>query len=179
MSGSVLAGWAGRLIAGLALLATLVLLAGPHLLPFETFYVRSGSMAPGIPVGSLVVGTEAQAADLDVGDVIIFERPDHQSRVVHRIVAVEPTPTGRAFSTQGDANSSPDGWLVPAQGTGLKAVRVYPRLGFMVGWLNNAASRQGAPAAATMIGAVWALIAIWRCEGPDAVPCDAAIEAPV
>ena len=61
---------------GVVVLGLLTLVVGPQLYPFESFYVRSGSMSPTIPVGSLVIATRTPASKLHVGDVIVFERPD-------------------------------------------------------------------------------------------------------
>src|SRR5262245_16682667 len=71
---------------GVVVLGLLTLVVGPRLYPFQSFYVRSGSMTPTIPVGALVLATRTPAADLRVGDVIVFDRPDRPgSMVVHRI----------------------------------------------------------------------------------------------
>jgi signal peptidase len=146
-------------------LATLAI--GPRLYPFQGYYVRSASMSPSIPVGALVIATRARADQLDRGDVIVFERPDRAGMmVVHRIDAVEETPSGRAFITRGDANSTPDPWRVPATGEGWQVVYSVSRAGFIVGWLDVAMSRQGWLAAVAAMAAVCALIAIWTAEEP-------------
>lgn len=152
---------------GFVVLGLLVLVVGPQLYPFESFYVRSGSMSPTIPVGALVIATRAPAERLGVGDVIVFQRPDRPgTMVVHRIDAVVTTPKGRAFVTKGDANGSPDGWRVAATGEGWRAVYSISRAGFVVGWLHIALSRRGWLGAFAVVVAVWALITIWQCEEP-------------
>jgi len=152
---------------GVVVLGLLALVVGPWLYPFQSFYVRTGSMAPTIPVGSLVIATPVPADRLHVGDVIVFERPDRRgTMVVHRIYAVEPTPTGRAFLTKGDANGSPDAWQVPATGEGWRAVYSLSRVGFTVGWLHAAVSRRGWLGAFAIVVGVWTLITIWECEEP-------------
>ena len=148
-------------------LGLLALVVGPRLYPFQSFYVRTGSMTPTIPVGSLVIATRAPADQLGVGDVIVFQRPDRPgTTVVHRIDAVVTTPAGRAFVTKGDANASPDGWQVAATGDGWKAVYSVRRAGFFVGWLHIALSRRGWLGAFSIVVALWALITIWQCEEP-------------
>jgi signal peptidase len=152
---------------GVVVVGLLTLVVGPWLYPFQGFYVRSGSMSPTIPVGSLVIATRTPADRLHVGDVIVFERPDRPgTMVVHRIAAVEQTPTGRAFLTKGDANGSPDAWLVRASGEGWRAEYSLSRLGFIVGWLHVALSRRGWLGAFAILVATWALITIWQCEEP-------------
>jgi signal peptidase len=152
----------GVLVLGLATLAI-----GPRLYPFQGYYVRSASMSPSIPAGAMVIATRASADELDPGDVIVFERPDRAGMMmVHRIDAVDETPTGRAFITRGDANSTPDAWRVPATGEGWQAVYSVSRAGFIVGWLDVAMGRQGWLGALAVIAAVFALIAIWSAEEP-------------
>jgi signal peptidase I len=162
---------AGRLLLraalGVVVLGLLTLVVGPRLFPFHSFYVRSGSMSPTIPVGSLVITTRAPAEALRVGDVIVFRRPDRPgTTVVHRIADIAQTPDGPAFLTRGDANNAIDGWVVPARGEGLRAVYAFSRLGFTVGWLHVAVSRRGWLGAFAILVAVWALITIWQCEEP-------------
>ena len=159
----------GRLVfraaIGVVVLGLLTLVVGPRLYPFEAFYVRSGSMSPSIPVGALVVATRASAGDLLPGDVIVFHRPDQPKMlVVHRIAAVEESPSGRVFVTKGDANASPDGWQIPASGDGWQARYAVSRAGFVVGWLHAAVSRRGWLGTLAILAAVYALIVIWRSE---------------
>lgn len=152
-------------------LGLLLLAVGPRLYPFQPFYVRSGSMAPTIPVGALVMATRAAAADLGPGDVIIFQRPDQPGvMVVHRIQAVEQSAAGPVFVTRGDANGSPDAWRVPATGDGWRARCSFPGAGFTVAWLHAAMSRRGWLGTFSIVAAIYALIAIWRCDAPDMEP---------
>ena len=170
-----LASAAARLVVraafGSLILALLTLAVGPRLYPFQVFYVRSGSMAPTIPVGALVIATRASAAGLGAGEVIVFQRPDRPGvMVVHRIDAVEQRPTGPVFVTKGDANGSPDAWSVPASGDGWRVRYSIPRAGFTVAWLHAAVSRRGWLGSIAIAAAIYALVAIWRCEEPDSEP---------
>ena len=152
---------------GTVLLGLLTLVIGPRLYPFQAFYVRTGSMTPVIEVGSLVVATRATAAELKPGDVIVFRRPDRPDMmVVHRIASIEQTATGPAFVTKGDANGSPDAWLVPATGDGWRADYSISRAGFVVGWLHAAVSRRGWLGTLAIFAAIYALMVIWRSEEP-------------
>lgn len=157
-----------RTAFGLILLAFAALAVGPRLFHFQTFYVRSGSMAPEIPVGALVIAVPASAEKLGPGDVILFQRPDRVGvTVVHRIHAVEQRGSDRVFITKGDANASPDEWEVPASGRGLRAVYTLDHVGFVVAWLNFAASSRGWFGTVAMLAALYGLVVIWRCEGPE------------
>lgn len=141
------------------------LVVGPRLHAFQGFYVRTSSMSPTIPVGALVVATRASAETLNIGDVIVFERPDVPGMmIVHRIHALEQTPFGRAFITKGDANATPDSWRVTAAGDGWRAVYSVSRAGFVVGWLNVALDRQGLLGVLAVVLAVYALVTIWHSE---------------
>jgi signal peptidase I len=156
-----------KTLLGVVLLGLVTLVVGPRLYPFESFYVRSGSMSPTVPVGALVIATRAPAAQLGRGDVIVFQRPGRPgTMIVHRIYAVVQTPAGRAFMTKGDANQGPDDWVVAATGDGWRAEYSMARAGFMVGWLHAALSRRGWLGAFAILAAVCALITIWQSEEP-------------
>jgi signal peptidase I len=156
-----------KAVFGVVLLGLLTLVAGPRLYPFQSFYVRTGSMAPVLPVGALVIATRAPAEDLGPGDVIVFERPDRPGMmVVHRIEAVEQTPAGPAFLTKGDANAGPDEWRVAATGDGWRVVYSMDRAGFTVGWLHTALTQRGWLATVAIFAAVYALLIIWRSDEP-------------
>ena len=143
--GGRLAGWATRLVLGLTALAVGTILAltiGPRFLPYQTYVVVSGSMAPTIPVGAIIVLRPARAEQLRVGDIITFQRPDRPGELVtHRIVGVEEGPGGRGLVTKGDANAVPDPWPVVASGTGWRYVVALPYLGTLLRALQQPAAR--------------------------------------
>lgn len=68
----------------------------------------TGSMRPLIEVDDLVVYRPIRGADLAVGDVIGFVRPDEPVPITHRVTSVEATDAGTAVTTKGDANASVD-----------------------------------------------------------------------
>jgi signal peptidase len=84
-------------------------LAGWHLQ-----VVESGSMAPGIPVGSIVVAAPVDPADVKVGNVVVFDDPEANRQVTHRVVTVLKQKDGLYFETKGDANRRQDRAPVPA-----------------------------------------------------------------
>ncbi len=84
--------------------------------------VCTGSMEPSIGCEDLLVVYRPTVTDLDVGDIIIFRRPDATcdsfvpgSFLLHRITRVVSSPTdgGLAFETKGDANVSIDPCRAP------------------------------------------------------------------
>ena len=69
------------------------------------YVVASGSMIPALEVYDvLVVQGHEPFEEIDVGDIIVFDRPsDHNRVIVHRVVSIiddEP----KTIRTQGDAN---------------------------------------------------------------------------
>lgn len=77
--------------------------------------VTTGSMRPGTPPGSVVVLAPVSPADLEVGDVVGYRDDELGAVVTHRVVAVLEQPSGRFFTTQGDANPRPDASPIPAR----------------------------------------------------------------
>jgi signal peptidase len=132
----------GAVLSALAL-AVAGLTVGPMFLPYRTTVVLTGSMAPRLPVGSLLVLRPARAETLQVGDVIAFTRPDQPGTVVtHRIVGIEPGQGGRQFVTKGDNNGVPDAWRVPASGAGWRLAVGIPRAGYIAGATHSHKGRQ-------------------------------------
>ncbi|MGP0222424.1 signal peptidase I [Paenarthrobacter sp. NCHU4564] len=69
---------------------------------------KTGSMAPGIPAGSLALVREVPAADIRVGDVVTVDRPG-KLPITHRVQTVEDaTGASRTITMKGDANTAPD-----------------------------------------------------------------------
>lgn len=82
---------------------------------YKLFTVMSGSMAPTIKTGSLVITKPAKV--YQINDIITFENPqDTQKTITHRIIETKKENNVDYFITKGDANSSPD------------AVNVYPKM---------------------------------------------------
>ncbi|HEX4906446.1 MAG TPA: signal peptidase I [Acidimicrobiales bacterium] len=151
--------------AGLGILAVVLIMAvtvGPRFLPYQTYFVRSGSMEPTIHVGAMVVLTKTDATKLEVGDIITFENPDKPGTLVtHRIVGVENGEAGRTFTTKGDANGSADSWRVPAQGDGWKYAFNVPLIGYVFGYLGTPQARLALLAVPAAILGVLSLLDIW------------------
>ena len=79
--------------------------------------VLSGSMEPGLPVGSIALVQRVPTADLAVGDVITFRDPsDADELITHRIVSMTVIDGERVYETKGDANDDPDPWQVTLRG---------------------------------------------------------------
>jgi signal peptidase len=159
--------WTKRVISLLfLLLATALVLGiaaitiGPRLFPYQALVVRSGSMAPAIPTGSIVFYRSIQATDVKVGDVIVFSEPGQPgTKVTHRVYSIDSGTTGRYFVTKGDANGGPDDWRVPAVGTGWKAVYHLPYVGYI---LFDIQSTYGRLLLLLVPAAILGLITLWE-----------------
>jgi signal peptidase I len=133
--------WAARLFLAAAGLVLAVVSLGPLTGAYRLATVLSGSMGPGMPVGSAAVLVPVDPAGVHVGDVITFHAPtDERPVVTHRVVEiVEPGPRP-VLRTKGDANVSTDPWearltgdrawrrvaVIPYGGTLFRALRSAP-----------------------------------------------------
>jgi signal peptidase I len=77
--------------------------------------VRTGSMAPYLPVDAVAVVAPVDPSDLESGSVVVFEDPDRDELVVHRVQRVLDGASGRQLETRGDANPASDPTPVPAR----------------------------------------------------------------
>jgi signal peptidase I len=105
-----------RAIGGAATIyAVLLLLAvgiGPRTGMYRALTVLTGSMSPSIPAGSVVFVTPTTPDTLRVGDVITYQAPIADARVVtHRIVEIREPGAHPIVITKGDANDEIDPWV--------------------------------------------------------------------
>jgi signal peptidase I len=148
----------GLIVTWLGLMAGLAgLIALPHAAPYldrEVFIVRGGSMAPSIPLGSLIVVRHVSPASVVDGDVITF-RAETGTVVTHRVVdSVGGDPA--TFQTKGDASLDSDPRPVPAAAL-IGAVEMYvPYAGYLLAMLPSSVGTIG------VIGVLGGLLlAIW------------------
>lgn len=88
-----------------AVMFTLVLWAFvPMLWGWRPYVVTSGSMAPAVSVGDLILVDPARTSVPRIGDVITYHRPG-SPRVTHRVVGRD---ADGAYRTKGDANAQAD-----------------------------------------------------------------------
>ncbi|MHB1989074.1 MAG: signal peptidase I [Acidimicrobiales bacterium] len=134
--------WFLIVLAALLVAALLFVDVGPRFLPYQALVVRSGSMSPTLPTGSLVFYHKTEASQLKVGDIIVFNEPnDPTKKVTHRIYAIRSGTHGRYFITKGDANAVPDAWTVPAVGVGWEASWHVPDIGYVLVYLESSSLR--------------------------------------
>lgn len=141
LAGTII-GWMLLVAAGLVVLGLLAVTIGPRFLPYQALIVRSGSMSPTIPTGSIVFYRKIDASKVKVGDVIVFAKPgDPNEKVTHRVYQVGQSATGEYFITKGDANGTPDDWRVPAVGTGWIAAFHVQDAGYALVYLQSTLAR--------------------------------------
>ncbi|MGY1636219.1 signal peptidase I [Geodermatophilus sp. SYSU D00742] len=157
--------WLVRLLIGTAVLAFLGLAVGPHLLGYRTLTMLTGSMAPAIDTGDIVLTTPLDVTDVREGMIITYHIPvGDRSLVTHRVLTVDHAADGTVtVQTKGDANDAPDPWTAVLQGdTAYQVQAVIPAAGHLITalrtpWLSHLLV-YGAP---TLL-AGWLLLTIWR-----------------
>jgi signal peptidase I len=98
----------GLAIATAVMAALIVFLGTAGLMGFRPSVVSGISMEPTIRRGDLVlIQQNVDPATVAVGDVVKFADPAGHT-IVHRVIAVDHTPHGPVFTTQGDNNRGPD-----------------------------------------------------------------------
>ena len=89
------------------LIFVVLFVAAPMVGGYKPVVVFTGSMEPTYPVGSVIYYKAAAFAAIEAGDVITFSvGSDPKAVVTHRAIAKDEG--ARSFTTQGDANKSPD-----------------------------------------------------------------------
>ncbi|HVF75701.1 MAG TPA: signal peptidase I [Acidimicrobiales bacterium] len=149
-------------VAFAALLVVFVglgLVVGPHVFGYRVLFVRTASMEPTLPVGSLLVVRQVDAADVESGDILTFSHPDSPERLVtHRVVRRD----GEGFVTQGDASTAADPWRIPATGSGWRYAFSLPGVGFLLGYLRSGMVSTVALALTIVACSAQFLRLIWR-----------------
>jgi len=119
------------LMLGLAVFAMLL----PSVFSGSLAIVRSGSMEPAMPIGSVALTLPVAPEEVKVGDIIMFQPPQHPTIlnpdviVSHRVIEVQAD--GELyFITKGDAVEDPDIFPVPASNVQGKVVFNIPHMGY-------------------------------------------------
>lgn len=117
----------------LLVLVVAVMLVYPKGKGYQLFEVTSGSMEPAIPMGSVVYVSEADAKDLEAGEVIAFVH--EQDFVIHRVV--ENNKLEGYLQTKGDANTVDDPWKVRYEDVLGVVAKHYPVIGRFLGLVSG------------------------------------------
>jgi signal peptidase I len=142
-------------VASALLLVVLTGLAVAALAPqaagLDAHVVVSGSMAPQVQAGDVVLTAPVSTAELRPGQVLLFVDPQQPDRLLlHRLVSIDES--GRLV-TRGDANQSDDSvHVAPSDVRGLARLRV-PLIGLPALWRLEGRFGHVALAAAVLAGA--------------------------
>jgi signal peptidase I len=102
-------------VLGLVAFTIAVLTVIPRATHGTALTVLTGSMTPGIAVGSVVIDRPFDPGTLHVGDVATYQKePGKAEYITHRIVKIDASKTPTLFTFKGDANRGPDITPVPA-----------------------------------------------------------------
>lgn len=157
-TGQVLSIVALAITGGLMVWAALPLAIG-----WSAHAVATGSMTPQIEVGDLLVADRTSAADVAVGEVVLFKDPAEPTRILsHRVAKINDD---GSLVTKGDANPSADLMPVPTQNViGVAKLRI-PWMGLPAVWFGS--GRYGM-VLLTLIGLIGATaLAVWPDKKTD------------
>jgi len=92
----------------LLLIITAIMLASIILGTSPFYYVEGNSMHPTLENGDLIIIYKVDFESLKVGDIIVFNSPVYNVRIVHRIKDIKFVGDEKVLITQGDNNRVPD-----------------------------------------------------------------------
>lgn len=112
LSGKKKSTWGGKILPALCNIAGTLIIVGviltllpaviPKMLGYQIYNIETGSMAPAIPIGSIVVIDPIEPSQVVENDVIAFQRQGSDTPIVHR--AISNHVVEGEFVTMGDAN---------------------------------------------------------------------------
>lgn len=132
---------------------------GP-MMGIEPVIIRSGSMAPEIPIGALVIVRASAPDPVGAGDAVTLRLRNGQL-LTHRVTRVAHLPDGMYLETKGDANEAPDPVLVPAGSVVGVVTDVIPYVGYLLAYLSLPT---GMASVSSFLAAL--LLAAWLFEEP-------------
>ncbi|MCW2696624.1 MAG: uncharacterized protein JWR62_1709 [Modestobacter sp.] len=157
--------WTAHLVMLLAIVVFAGLAIGPHVLGYRTMTMLTGSMAPEINPGDVIVVTPLPISEVRAGMVISYHIPVDDHRLVsHRVLSAQTSPDGAVtVQTKGDANDAPDPWQATLHGdTAWQVTAVIPHLGTLIQTLRTPIVSQALVYGAPTLLAGWLLLSIWR-----------------
>jgi signal peptidase len=132
---------------------------------YKPVAVYSGSMRPTLGVGSLAVDKVVDARSVRVGDVITFDEPYAQGRLVtHRVAQIVPTKHGLAYRTKGDDNAARDPWAIRLNDQVGRVAFDVPIAGYVLYYSHTREVRGGLICIAAALMLLGLLRRIWRTE---------------
>lgn len=137
---------------------------GPRVFAYRTLTELSGSMAPHIRTGDLVIDVAQPASAVRPGQVLSFKAPTPGHPVVtHRVTAVEHRDGKTFIRTKGDANDAADPWLARIDDAQVWRVHtVVPLVGSVIRALHGPLMRLLMLYAVPALLLAWLLVGLWR-----------------
>lgn len=146
-----------------------VVVAG--LFGYRLLTVQSGSMAPTLKVGDVVVDSSVRPLEFRPGQIVTFRDPAlGQVLVTHRVVSVHRVGHEVDFITKGDANVATEHWSIDVNGHLGRELFQIPAVGRILACLGSPLAR----ALAVALVGLWLLYQgfkwIWREPSRSGVP---------
>lgn len=127
--------YTGIFLVIVIILAAAFVYMAPHF-GWRVDAVASGSMEPSLNVGSLVVTLPVGPEEIAVGDIITFKATAGNVPLTHRVIGITRN-SPLSFETMGDANLSPDPFIVPESRVIGKTVLHIPNAGYVTEFLKT------------------------------------------
>lgn len=148
-----------------AVAAFLLLAVGPRVLGYQTSTMLTGSMAPLINPGDVVVTAPTPISEIRVGDIITYHIPVEDQRVeTHRVTEILTNEDGTtSVRTKGDANNGVDPWTATLQGSTIdRHVLTVPYVGQAIRTLREPVVQNTLIYGAPAVLVIGLLSSIWR-----------------
>lgn len=112
----------------------------PGLFGLEAHYVKTGSMEPNIPEGSMVYTEAVEFENIVPGvDVLLFSNDAQNKSFTHRVMYIDYK--NELLYTKGDANNGPDPLPTPFEQCRGKVSLYIPYWGYVVQAMNSVAGK--------------------------------------
>ena len=124
---------------------------------------HSGSMAPAIGAGDLLITHAKPAGSVRRGEIVSFRDPALAGKLVtHRVIAIHPAGSRLDFITKGDANAATESWSTARGATIPVFVFRVPAIGRAVAWMADPVVRTVMLALAALLLSIALLRRVWR-----------------
>ena len=122
------------IVVGILIAITLLPIKGN----IKIYSVRTGSMEPSIPVGSMIVAQpQSKYQKEEIVTFLPYNANDKKDTITHRIVDVVESESQVFYSTKGDANDEEDIGLINGNQIKGKVLLKVPALGYVIGYLKT------------------------------------------
>ena len=130
---------------------------------YRSMTVMSGSMAPAIETGDVVVNRPIAPGDARVGDVVTFREPGSGERfITHRVRRITRRGGRVTFITKGDANTGTERWTIAGSGEIGRVEFRLPHLGYALFWTRGRYAIIALVTIPVLLLGVMTVVRIWR-----------------